>query len=179
MRVRDFAFQGRGGRAAKTALFVLGMALLPTQAAFTDLGALLARQPGVTARAHKFALSLPLGAIHAATFSLPRPIGTGLPHPPIYALANFDPGDIATSIGAQMLGDASAPLQFPTVNRKDKRDFLARRRRMPLPPLPPLLAIQPLPVTQIETSLKPDRANGGVGRYGHYEFATALDRSDK
>ncbi|HEU5016463.1 MAG TPA: cell wall hydrolase [Pseudolabrys sp.] len=164
----------------KVTLIALGMVLSPAQAAFSDLGALLAHQPGVAARAQKFALSLPLGAIHAATFSLPRPIGTSLPHPPIYALANFDPSDIATSIGAQMLGDASAPLQFPTVNRKDKRDFLARRRRTPLPPLPAMLAIQPMPETEIEIGLKPEGANGPIDAFGQYVFGAVPDRmSDK
>ena len=63
-------------------------------------------------------------------FSLPRPIGTAIPHPPIYALANFDPTDITGSIGSQPLGDPNAPLQFPTVNRKTKRDsMLARAAR--------------------------------------------------
>ena len=33
-------------------------------------------------------------AIHAAMFSMPRPVGTAIPSPPIYALANFDPADI-------------------------------------------------------------------------------------
>ncbi len=100
--------------------------LLPNRAAFDDLGALLARQPGVAARVHKYALARPFfGTLHTATFSLPRPIGTRIPHPPIYALANFDPRDIARSIGAQFLGDPAAPLQFPTVNRGDKTEFAA------------------------------------------------------
>ena len=73
-------------------------------------------------------------------FSLPRPIGTAIPHPPIYALANFDPTDIAGSIGSQLLGDPTAPLQFPTVNRKGKGDSRSLRGARPMPPLPPLLA---------------------------------------
>ena len=113
-------------RLTRIGLFALVLALLPKQAAFDDLGALLARQPGVTARAHKFLLTRPhFGVIHTATFSLPRPIGTRIPHPPVYALANFDPSDIAASIGAQFLGDPTAPLQFPAVNRKDKAELVA------------------------------------------------------
>ena len=113
-------------RLTRIGLVALAMALLPKQAAFDDLGALLAHQPGVAARAHKFILARPLfGVIHTATFSLPRPIGTRIPHPPVYALANFDPSDIAASIGAQFLGDPTAPLQFPTVNRKDKAELVA------------------------------------------------------
>jgi hypothetical protein len=107
--------------------------MLPTQAAFQDLGALLAHQPGVTARAHRFVIDSPFGTIHAATFSMPRPIGTDIPHPPVYALANFDPRDVATTIGAQLLGDPNGPLQFPKVNRKDKRDSELALPREPLP----------------------------------------------
>ena len=127
-------------------MFALILAILPKQPAFDDLGALLAGQPGVAARAPRFVLARPFfGAMHTATFSLPSPIGTRIPHPPIYALANFDPGEIARSIGAQFLGDASAPPQFPTVNRKDKADSLRARRRAPMPPMPPLLSVPPVP----------------------------------
>jgi Cell Wall Hydrolase len=132
-------------------LVALVMVTLPKQAAFDDLGALLARQPGVTARAHKFILASPFfTTLHTATFSLPRPIGTHIPHPPLYALANFDPRDIARSIGAQFLGDPTAPLQFPTVNRKDKADSLRARQRAPMPPMPPLLSVPPLPTAEAD-----------------------------
>ena len=83
------------------------MTFLPRQAAYQDLGALLAHQPGVSERAHAFMLKSPFGTIHAATFSMPSPIGTAIPHPPLYALANFDPSDVTASIGAQVLGDPS------------------------------------------------------------------------
>ena len=64
--------------------------------------------------AHKHLIASPFGTIHAAMFSLPRPIGTAIPHPPLYALANFDPHDITGSIGASRSATANAPLQFPT-----------------------------------------------------------------
>lgn len=138
-------------RLTRIALFAFILVLFPREAAFDDLGALLARQPGVAARAHKFLLARPLaGAIHTATFSLPRPIGTRIPHPPVYALANFDPGDIARSIGAQFLGDATAPLRFPTVNRADKGDALKARKRAPMPPMPPMLSVPPVPAAEAE-----------------------------
>ncbi len=127
-------------------MIALVLVALPSHAAFDDLGALLAREPGVSARVHSFVLGGPfVGATRAATLSLPRPIGTGIPHPPIYALANFDPSDIARSIGAVFLGDPNAPVQFPTVNRKDKGDALKPRARAPMPPMPPLLSVPPMP----------------------------------
>lgn len=128
---------------APFALSVLTAALFPTEPAFQDLGALIAHRPA-QARAHLIAS--PFGTIHAEMFSLPRPIGTSIPHPPVYALANFDPNDIATSIGALLLGDSSAPLRFPSVNREDKADVLVPRKRAPLPPievLPPVEAKAP------------------------------------
>jgi hypothetical protein len=129
----------------RTGLGALAMALLPNAIGFQDLGALLARQPAVAERARAHLIASPFGTIHAAMFSMPRPVGTAIPPPPVYALANFDPSDIAGSIGAQPLGDPNAPLRFPTVNRKAKRDSLASRARPPMPPLPPMAVIEPAP----------------------------------
>jgi spore germination cell wall hydrolase CwlJ-like protein len=152
--------------------------LAPTGIGFQDLGALLARQPAVAERWRAHLIASPFGTIHAATFSLPQPIGTLIPHPPIYALANFDPLDITGSIGAEPLGDGSAPLQFPKVNRKAKRDSGLARPREPLPPLPPLLAIQPAPQAEIEAALT-DEAGGRFDPYAQYEFATVPDEPAK
>ena len=64
--------------------------------------------------------------------------------------------DITGSIGKQPLGDATAPLQFPKVNRKAKRDSLIARPREPMPPLPPVVAIEPAPEPEVDVSLKKD-----------------------
>ena len=127
----------------RTGLGVLVLALFPSAIGFQDLGALLAGQPAVAERARAHLIASPFGTIHAAMFSMPRPVGTAIPPPPVYALANFDPADIAGSIGSQPLGDPNAALRFPTVNRKAKRDSLAVRAREPLPPLPPIAANEP------------------------------------
>jgi len=153
----------------------LVFALLPNSIGFQDLGALLLRQPGVAARAHRHVIASPFGTIHAATFSLPRPIGTAIPHPPLYALANFDPADIAGSIASQFLGDPTAPLQFPTVNRKSKRDSVLARPREPLPPLPPLPATEPAAPAQAGAPLKSDEAGDRFDPYSDYEFAAVRD----
>ena len=116
-------------------------------------------------------IASPFGTIHAATFSLPDLIGTAIPHPPIYALANFDPTDITGSIASQFLGDPNAPLQFPAVNRKDKRNSFLARSRAPMPPLPPLLAIEPVPQAQADASLKSVEANSRFDPYSDYQFA--------
>ena len=170
----------RRRRLASIGCGALVLALLPDSIGFQDLGALLVRQPGVTTRAYRHVIASPFGTIHAATFSLPRPIGTAIPHPPLYALANFDPTDVTGSIASQFLGDPTAPLQFPTVNRKSKRDSALARPREPLPPLPPLLSIEPVPQTQADAPradapLKSEEANSRFDPYSEYEFATGPD----
>lgn len=154
----------------------LVFAIIPATVGFGDLGALLARQPGVTARAHIDIVASPFGTIHAANFSMPRPIGTAIPHPPLYALANFDPTDVTASIGAQLLGDPSAPIQFPTVNREDKRNSLISRARQPMPPLPPVLPIEPVAPAQAEAPLANNEAVGRFDPYSEYEFAAVPDK---
>lgn len=149
-------------------------ALVPsTTVGFEDLGALLVQQPGVTARAHAHAIESPFGTIHAAMFSMPNLVGTAIPHPPVYALANFDPGDIAASIASQFLGDPAAPLQFPKVNRKDKRDSFLARRREPMPPLPPLLSVAPVPQAEADAPLKTGESR--FDPYSDYQFAAVDD----
>ena len=144
------------------------MTLAPTTVAYSDLGALLVHQPGVAQRWREHLIASPFGTIHAAMFSMPRPLGTSIPHPPLYALANFDPLDLTASIGAQALGDGSAPLQFPAVNRRGKHDALMPRKRAPLPPLPPALAIAPAPDMQAEAALHKD--DDRFAAYSDYEF---------
>ncbi len=162
----------RRRRLASIGCGALVLALLPNSIGFQDLGALLVRQPGVAARAYRHVIVSPFGTIHAATFSLPRPIGTAIPHPPLYALANFDPTDVTGSIASQFLGDPTAPLQFPTVNRKSKRDSVLARPRQPLPPLPP---IEPVPQAEAGAPLKSDEAGARFDPYSEYEFATVPD----
>lgn len=186
-RVRKRISSRRWRRPAQIGAFALVVALVPKQAAYQDLGALLAHQPGVSERARAYVLSSPFGTIHAAIFSMPHPIGTAIPHPPIYALANFDPFDISSSIGSQMLGDLTAPLQFPRVNRRDKRDLLAKRIRAPLPPLPPVLAIEPIPQADADAAFSKTGISDRFDPYSDYEFASVpaapakapLVRSDK
>ena len=161
-------------RRASVGLGALVFALVPNTIGFQDLGALLARQPGVAARAYAQVIASPFGTIHAATFSMPSPIGTAIPHPPVYALANFDPGDIAASIASQFLGDPNAPLQFPKVNRTDKHDSFIARSRAPLPPLPPVLAVEPMPLAQADAPLR-DEGASRFDPYADYQFAAAPD----
>jgi len=163
----------RRRKAASTAIAAALLIVPAERTAFQDLGALLARQSGVAKRWQQHLIASPFGTIHAATFSLPNPVGTTIPHPPIYALANFDPADITGSIGKQPLGDGTAPLQFPKANRHAKRDSLIARPREPLPPLP---AIEPAPETEAGASPKKDETSAGrFDSYSQYEFVTVPD----
>jgi hypothetical protein len=165
-RRREYAAIGIGA---------LLIALLPSTIGFQDLGALLVRQPGISARAREHLIASPFGTIHAAMFSLPRPIGTAIPHPPLYALANFDPTETTGSIASLYLGDPDAPLQFPAVNRKSKRDSMLARKRAPLPPLPPVLAIEPVPLAAADAALKSEEAGRRFEPYSEYEFSAVPD----
>jgi len=163
----------RRKKAASTAIAAALLILPAERTAFQDLGALLVRHSGAAKRWQQHLIASPFGTIHAAMFSLPSPVGTTIPHPPIYALANFDPMDITGSIGKQPLGDATAPLQFPKANRHAKRDSLIARPREPMPPLP---AIEPAPETEANTSLKKDDVSARFDPYSQYEFVTAPDQ---
>lgn len=161
--------QRRKRRLARIVSGVIVFSLLPTSIGFQDLGALLANQTAVAERARARLIASPFGTIHAAMFSMPRPVGTVMPPPPVYALANFDPTEITASIGAQPLGDPTAPLQFPTVNRKSKRDSMISRAREPLPPLPPVVSLEP-PPPQTDPALSGGKDTGRFEPYSEYDF---------
>jgi spore germination cell wall hydrolase CwlJ-like protein len=162
----------RRRRAASTAIAAALLVLPAERIALQDLGALLARHAGVAKRWQQHLIASPFGTIHAAMFSLPNPVGTTIPHPPIYALANFDPTDITGSIGKQPLGDATAPLMFPKANRQAKGDSLVARQREPMPPLP---AAELTPEADANVSPKKDDASARFDPYSQYEFVTAPD----
>lgn len=156
------------------AIAAVASTLAPTAIAYQDLGTLLARQPGIAARWHEHLIASPFGTIHAAMFTLARPIGTAVPHPPAYALANFDPQELTAPIATEPLGDGSAPLQFPKVNRRDKRDSRLARERAPMPPMPEVIPI--LPLDGGEAALYPEAETNRFDPYAIYEFPEPLDQ---
>lgn len=132
---------GAGTRARILGCAVAIFAVLPTSVGYQDLASLLARQPGVAERAREHLIASPFGTIHAAMFSLPRPVGTDIPPPPSFTLASLDPNDVTRSIAAKPWTDPKAPFRFPTVAREGKGDSQLSRARAPMPPLPALAAI--------------------------------------
>jgi len=115
-------------------LGVLAMSLVPPrQIGYQDLVALMARQAEVSQRARAHMLASPFGTIHAATFSLPQPVGTLIPKPPTYQLASivtYDPdssGILGRDLAEGAMQTHRPRLDFPVVNRRLKGDLLVAR----------------------------------------------------
>src|SRR5260370_31880970 len=101
------------------------LALMPTSIGYQDLAALLAQQPGVSQRWRDHLIASPFGTIERATFSYGRPVGTSVPFG--YQTVNFDPGAVAANawqIDAPLNATSAEPVEYPTVNRRRKRDRL-------------------------------------------------------
>jgi Cell Wall Hydrolase len=127
-------------RPKEAALASFGLAslvyvLTPTHIGYQDLAALMGQQPAVAARWRQHLIASPFGTIHAATFSLPRPLGTLIPEPPTFRLASIDRnGDVTGSIGANPFAsrpETAAPIVFPIINRTSKGDRLVPSRPTP------------------------------------------------
>src|SRR5947209_3123671 len=90
----------KGAEVASFGLAILVFFLTPTSIGYQDLAALLAQQPAVAARSRDHVIASRFGTIHAATFSLPVPIGTAIPEPPMVRLASLSTAaDVTGSIG--------------------------------------------------------------------------------
>ncbi len=103
-------------------------AVIPNEIGYQDIGALLARQPGVAERLQKYVTSS-ASKIQVATFSFPRPIGSSLPQTVSYRLASLDTStsDVTGSVTRHPLAQQPRPLQrsdFPVVERATKGDRL-------------------------------------------------------
>ena len=116
----------KGADVASFGLATLVFLLTPTQAGYQDLAALLAQQPSVTARWRDHLVASPFGTIHAATFSMPRPIGTAIPETPLVRLASLSTAsDVTGSTGDGSFAIRRVPeLVFPEINRAAKGDRL-------------------------------------------------------
>lgn len=105
------------------------LALMPTSIGYQDLGSLLARQPFVIEHVRAHLIASPFGTIHAATFSFPRPIGSGITPPGGPVLASLNPYDADMSGGfdsRRFFGavETEPKRVFPTVDRSAKGDRL-------------------------------------------------------
>src|SRR5882724_2915044 len=116
----------KGAEVASFGLAILVFLLVPTQVAYQDLAALVAQQPAVAARWRDHLVASPFGTIHAAIFSMPRPIGTMIPETPLVRLASLNADDVTGSIGPNPLAirRARPDVVFPVINRTSKGDRL-------------------------------------------------------
>jgi hypothetical protein len=125
----------KGAEVASFGLGILVFFLTPTQVGYQDLAALMAQQPAIAARWREHLIAPPFGTVHAATFSLPRPVGTAIPEYPLVRLASLGGSDVTGSIAPY---SARHPQQvvFPEINRTNKGDRLVPSAPAPSEPTP-------------------------------------------
>ena len=133
---------------APIALGLLIFALTPTSIGYQDLGSLVAQQPQIAAHWREHMIASPFGTIHASMFSLPRPLGTGMPDPAGFRLARFEArdGEITGAIRTVSLRQIPDPdpIVFPEVDRSHKGDLLVPDAR-PRPQPEEAVRVEPLP----------------------------------
>jgi spore germination cell wall hydrolase CwlJ-like protein len=117
-------------RASKGAIAPFGVAVLvfvlaPARAGYQDLNSLISRSANVAESSRDHAVASPFGKIRAATFSFPRPIGSGAPAPIGYGLGRL-PRE--PEIADLILSRATLDAEFSRVNRTRKGDRLVPRQ---------------------------------------------------
>src|SRR5258708_7242513 len=101
--------ESRYAQLAPLALAALFFVLGSTRIGPQDIAALSARQPGLAERWREHHIGSPFGTIHAAAFSLPRPIGTLVPEPDAARPVRFGPGAEAPRVNRAGKGDLLVP----------------------------------------------------------------------
>src|SRR5947207_2723744 len=116
----------KGADIASFGLASLIFVLTPTPVGYQDLAALIAQQPAVAVRSREHLIASPFGTIHAAMFSMPRPIGTSIPETPLVRFASLGAAsDVTGSIGSNLPARRAQPdVVFPTIDRSGKGDRL-------------------------------------------------------
>src|SRR5215467_10260434 len=126
--------------------------MLPIRGGYQDVAALIARQPAVGESIRAHLIASPFGTIHAATFSFPQPVGTGIPAGPslrvaAYAASNDITGALvrALPVGPQInVGTTFSDRTFPEINRAMKGPRLVPRVRPDFnSPLPSTIEVPP------------------------------------
>jgi spore germination cell wall hydrolase CwlJ-like protein len=125
----------KGAELTSFGLAPLLFVLMTTSIGYQDIASAMAQQSQVTARGRQHLIASPFGTIHAATFSMPRPLGTAMPEPPRVRLASYEPQDrdIVGSIGTDRNRRPSVrpvavePLVYPIMDRSGKGDRIVPR----------------------------------------------------
>jgi spore germination cell wall hydrolase CwlJ-like protein len=144
-----------------------------TSIGYQDLGALIPQEQK-PARLREHAIASPFGTIHEATFSLPQPVGTGIPEAPRIRFASLDPtDDIVGSINGGPLSDR-AQRAAPTINRARKGDRLA-----PAEPAPVATDADAAPAADAEPT--PARADAASEEFPSFQtdILAAIERETR
>ena len=114
-------------------LRVLGLSALiwlltSSAVGYQDPAALPVDVPEVSGRVRQPIIASPFGTIHAAMFSMPRPLGTAMPDVPLdYRPASYQLRDPDTTGSLGAFAPTRPPIVFPSVNRAAKGDLLVPR----------------------------------------------------
>lgn len=130
--MRSLRNGSKGARFAPFGFVLCLLAVSPSEIGYQDIGASLARQPGVAERSQQHMFASSRRTLQVASFNLPRPLGTHVPSAAPLSLASLDGHDVgfAGSPGASPLGRLMRPLlkyEFPKVVRTLKGDRLPVR----------------------------------------------------
>lgn len=133
---------GPKGLAAPFGLGMVAFVLMPSEIGYQELATLIARQIPVADRGQSVDLASPFGTIHAATLTLPQPVGTALPFD--YVLAGLDPAnaDITGSIRERMLRDVAIEM-VPGMSAALSIDRRRKGDRLDAAPQPEQVAQSP------------------------------------
>src|SRR5258707_1187981 len=133
--------RGRGAPGVTLSAYFLFPGVIGSQ----ELTALIARTPAVAELGHFGVIASPFGTIHAANFTMPRPISAAMPASLGYALAGLDStnADITGSIRERILGDMMVELSqgLPAVPKMERR--LKGDRLVATPAEPDVVAMEP------------------------------------
>jgi spore germination cell wall hydrolase CwlJ-like protein len=139
--------------------------LMPTGIGLQDIASLISRQPAGAER--RQSIASPFGTIHAATFSMARPLGSDIPQVAGYTLASLDPRDAGSGDVPRILGllGVEPKRVFPTVNRTGKGDRLVPAQPAEAAPPQSVEAKSAAPDEDIHTnSIPPDAGREAAPR---------------
>jgi spore germination cell wall hydrolase CwlJ-like protein len=147
----------KGARFAPFGFVLCLLAVSPSELGYQDIGASLARQPGVAERSQQHLFASSRSALQVASFNLPRPLGTHVPSAAPLSLASLDGRDVGSdgALGASPLGRLMRPLlkyEYPKVVRASKGDRLPVRAPEAAAPDAPAPAESGAPVVNAKTA---------------------------
>ena len=145
---------------APLALAAVFFALGSSQIGYQDLAAPIAQRPAAPDRAREHIVASARSTVNAATFNLPRPIGTTIVEPPAYGLVRFD-STASDTTGS--IAETARPSRHPvaaeervfTINRAAKGDRLVAQP-LELSTETPAATERPIPQRKSEAGRETD-----------------------